>query len=98
MKLYQAQKIKEAILNANRGGQSLHIYKALPNLFPKAPRVFKQASIWGHLFDQNKERLIETAVALGVNRIFIHSENTENQHIDLCGRPLRKAIENTIEE
>lgn len=88
MKLFQD--VREAQAHAAAGGQALHVYTALPM---PAPAVFKRHKQWGHLFDLDKARLVNTARRLGVRVIQVHHEGLKGQHIDLCGRPLAKAQE-----
>lgn len=95
LRLFRSNEYLAALRYVAEGGQALHVWR--PPLrdgkirWPGAPRVFLRHREWAHLFDQNKERLIETAKKLGVNVIYIHKENTIKQHIDLCGCPLEKA-------
>jgi hypothetical protein len=55
--------------------------------------VFKRYRTWAHLFDQNRVRLEETASGLGVRVIKVDRPGARGQHIDLCGRPLARAME-----
>lgn len=80
--------VREAQEYAAKGGQALHVYRALPM---KAPAVFKRHKMWAHLFDLDAERLVKAAKGLGVHVIKVHHEGRRGQHIDLCGAPLRKA-------
>lgn len=74
------------------GGQALHVWAPGDGWQKNAPMVFRRSKIWGHLFDQDKARLILTARRLGVRVIVVHREGSEGQHIDLCGKPLQKAL------
>ena len=58
----------------------------------KIPACFHRARKWAHLMDLNRERLVETAIRLGVKKIVVANEGLRGQHIDLCGAPLEKAI------
>ncbi len=90
MKLFKSAQIRKALEYSKGGKQSLHVYT--PAFFPKnVPPVFTKSKEWAHLFDQDKARLIETAKSLGVKKIYVHHENNQKQHIDLCGLPLKKA-------
>ena len=95
MKIFQYKEIKQAIQYSKDGGQSLHLHRVIANK-KKAPTCFVKSINNGqyiaHLFDQNKERLIATVKELGVNKILIEREDTDKQHVDLCGKPLEKAI------
>lgn len=94
MRKFQATELKEALAFAASGGQALHLHKIIVDR-KKAPQCFVRAIANGefiaHLFDQDKQRLEETARDLGVRVILIEREGTPSQHIDLCGKPLRLA-------
>jgi len=85
--------LKQAIQYAKEGNQSLHIHTIV---FPDSPKCFRNAVARGeyiaHLFDQDKDRLIKTVKKYGVKVIKIEHEGTEKQHIDLCGKPLKRII------
>lgn len=88
MKLFQWDEIFAAYDYAKTGGQALHVHEFTQsghNLFRN-----RQAA---HLFDQDVMRLEQTAKNLGVKAIKIEHPHTHHQHIDLCCRPLEKAIE-----
>ena len=93
MKAFSARELWEAIEHAVQGNQALHLHSILT---ADAPSCFVAAVNRGepiaHLFDQKVERLTATARRLGVRVIVIEHQNTDRQHIDLCGAPLRKAI------
>ena len=61
------------------------------------PKCFRQArdagKSWGHLIDNDRERLETTARRLGVRVIKVSRPGRNGQHIDLCGRPLERAME-----
>jgi hypothetical protein len=90
MKLFR--NVREAKAWAAAGGQALHVYRAMPSQFPSAPMVFKRYREWAHLFDQDAARLEKTARSLGVKVIKIDRPDSPGQHIDLCGRPLERAM------
>ena len=90
MKQFGRRQIREALTHAYMGGQALHVYAAISM---PAPNCFLKSKLWAHLFDQDLERLRATARQLGVRRIVIHQKGTEKQHLDLCGKPLQRAIE-----
>ena len=95
MKQFGMMAIYEAEAYAAAGGQALHLHNIIVDR-RRAPRCFVQAvdrgEQIGHLFDQDKERLKQTARKLGVRVIYIDHEDEPGQHIDLCGGPLRKAL------
>jgi hypothetical protein len=47
---------------------------------------------WAHLFDQDADRCEATARRLGVRVVVVHGRGTEVQHVDLCGKPLARAM------
>jgi hypothetical protein len=98
VKLFQQQEIREAIACASAGGQALHLMSgAFAYGRPNTPNCFKSRSQLAHLFDQDRERLIQTARQLGVRVIKVERENTNKQHIDLCGQPLEHAKQQTTQ-
>lgn len=86
MKLFTQEQLYEAREFAGQGGQALHChtFNVGHPLFARYPEI-------AHLFDQDKERLIKTARALGVRVIKVEHEGEANQHIDLCGKPFERA-------
>ena len=91
MTLFKTKQVNEAMDFAEAGGQALHVWKgAWPG---KKPRCFANGQQWGHLLDMDIERLKATARRLGVRVIKASRVGRRGQHIDLCGRPLAKAIE-----
>lgn len=90
------REIREAIAYAMEGGQALHTHTIIANR-DKAPGCFIRDVDAGleiaHLFDQNASRLCATARRLGVRRVVVEREGTPRQHVDLCGRPLERALE-----
>lgn len=88
--------VEEAIAHSAAGGQALHLHRIIPDR-KRAPRCFVQAVDRGepiaHLFDLDKVRLLATAKRLGVRVLYIDRPGTERQHIDLCGKPLERAME-----
>lgn len=47
---------------------------------------------WGHLLDIKEDRLIETALRLGIKNPKVRSKGTIEQRVVLTGSSLRKAI------
>ena len=94
MKVFRERELREAYAHAAEGGQALHLHTRVG---PAAPTVFKVAmrrsEPVAHLIDNDVKRLHATARALGVRRIVIERQGEEGQHVDLCGEPLRKALE-----
>ncbi|MGD1001057.1 MAG: hypothetical protein ABSA67_10215 [Candidatus Brocadiia bacterium] len=90
MKRFSSREILQGIEYAKSGGQALHVWKGCwPN--PK-PRCFKDGEPWGHLLDQDAGRLLLTALHLGVKMVKISNPGKQTQHVDLCGRPLERAM------
>lgn len=87
MKAFASRELNEAKAHAIEGGQALHIHRTGLGGYEQF------ASYWeiGRLFDQNVARLVTTARALGVHLIEVQKKGTELQHIQLCGRPLKRA-------
>ena len=98
MKLFETMTIREAYAFAKEGGQALHLFDGKIWGNPSEPtpscfrRTMKAGKMWAHLFDQDKTRLIATAKRLGVRVIVVSREGNYAQHIDLCGRPLERAL------
>lgn len=74
------------------GGQALHVFDPQPFCRPGTATCFKRAKRAGHLLDQDAGRLLDTAARLGVRRVYLHHGGTRLQHVDLCGKPLERAI------
>lgn len=95
MRHFAERQISEAYEYAATGGQALHTHRILNRNL--APKCFVDAVDRGediaHLFDMDAVRLRQTARKLGVKVVRIDREGTPKQHIDLCGAPLRKALE-----
>jgi hypothetical protein len=91
--------IREAIQHAESGGISLHVWKH-PRGYPHdIPKCFEQSESWGHLFCQKIELLERVARRFGVRNVVVSKIGKLRQHVDLCGKPLEKAIEaSTFEE
>ena len=93
MKKFEQREIREAKDHAANGGQALHVMSgSFAYLRKDTPSCFKNQRQIGHLFDQNKTRLIVTARKLGVRTIKIEREGEPGQHIDLCGKPFQNAL------
>ena len=60
------------------------------------PACFRRAKEFAHLFDQDAERLVATARRLGVRRVVVSRRGQPQQHVDLCGGPLRKAVAESV--
>lgn len=97
MKRFEHREVREARAYALEGGQALHVWTPGPEWAARAPAPFKAAlrrgEPWAHLFDQDVSRLRDTVRKLGVRVTYIHHEGTPNQHHDLCGVPLQRAID-----
>lgn len=95
MKKFDCMELREAISHASDGGQSLHLHRIIVDR-RRAPACFVRAVDRGeniaHLFDQDVDRLRATARRLGVRVIVVEKEGTLDQHVDLCGGPLKKAL------
>jgi hypothetical protein len=96
MKHFTDWQVEEAWDHAEAGGQALHTHRIIVD-WDKAPGCFKREVRAGrdiaHLFDMDEIRLVATARKLGVKVILVERPGRRGQHIDLCGGPLRKALE-----
>lgn len=92
--VFEQRQIREAYQFAADGNQALHLMDGrFAYLRDDTPICFKNRRQLAHLFDQNKDRLIRTARRFGVRVIRVEREGTHQQHIDLCGKPLDRALE-----
>jgi hypothetical protein len=94
MKVFAVREVSEALNHSQMGGSALHLHNIC---FDYSPTCFKDAC-WkrkepiAHLYDMDKERLWARVKTFGVNVIAIQYTGTEEQHVDLCGAPLRRLI------
>lgn len=94
MKLFQERELREAYDHAMQGGMSLHLIGGQYAYLRKdTPSCFKGRRQIAHLFDQNAARLAKYARGIGVRVIRIEHPGTHRQHLDLCGKPLERAME-----
>lgn len=102
MKLFTAKQVRDAIAYGDAGGQALHVWSPPQNetksFWPGAPVCFQNAGIWAHLIDRDLQRLKDTARKFGVRKIKISSQGRSGQHVDLCGRPLDRAMEQCFDD
>lgn len=87
MKRFEMSQLRAALNYAMDGGQALHVHT-----MNQGHPLFERYPLIGHLFDQDKKRLVHLARRLGVRVIKIEHEGTPKQHIDLCGKPFERAI------
>lgn len=93
MKVFAQRELHDAYAHAAVGGQALHLMDGwLAHRRPDTPACFKNRGQIAHLFDQDRDRLIKTVRKLGVRVIQVEREGERGQHIDLCGRPLERAL------
>jgi len=95
MKTFTQRQQADAISFAINYGQALHLHRIIP---ARAPKIFKRYMEAAHLFDIDTARLVTTARALGVKKVFVHYAGYDRQHIDLCGAPLERARAKCLEE
>lgn len=88
IKKFDMRQLKEAISYAADGGQALHVHTLNSGHF-----LFRRYPVIGHLFDQDRERLVYLAGRLGVRVIKVERGGTPKQHIDLCGKTFERAVE-----
>ena len=81
--------LRAAMDDAANGGQALftHVWTS-----DNGPVWFRGTKTIGKLFDQDANRLADTARALGADPIVICRPGERGQHVDLEGEPLRRAI------
>lgn len=91
MKIFFQREIREAYAYAAAGGMALHLC-SVAFAGPQAPGCFRRGEQFAHLFDQNYDRLIGTAKCFGVKVVVPQHCGTYRQHVDLCGKPLARAI------
>ncbi len=91
MKQFKSNELIGAGRYAAEGGQALHVWDS-KNWRAGAPSCFKRSRLWAHLLDQDEERLVATARRLGVRVIKVSKRGRPSQHIDLCGKPLARAM------
>src|SRR5262245_21440334 len=95
MRHFETLEIHEALAWAAAGNVALHTHRIIVDP-RRAPQCFVRAVDRGediaHLFDLDTERLKATARKLGVRVIYVDRAGTKDQHIDLCGTPLKRAL------
>ena len=89
-KYFEVQRIRQAIKHADNGGQALLVPEYECH-WPNAPKCF-QGHRYGYLFDRDVRRLKATASTLGVRVIKVDKPGQPGQHVNLCGKPLQRAI------
>lgn len=93
MKRFEEREIWEARDHALGGGQALHCHFQLGSSPPACfRRDVNAGKAIGHLFDQDRDRLEKTARRLGVRVVVVERVGQPLQHVDLCGRPMAKAL------
>ena len=100
MKRFAEDQGRQAQDCALAGDQGLHVWEGVDGIrkWNTTPSCFKRTKMWAHLYDQDTSRLRATARRLGVRAIFVHYEGERNQHVDLCGAPLSRAIRESEQE
>ena len=79
---------------AAEGGQALHLMEGwFANHRKDTPNCFKGRKQIAHLFDQDRARLVACVKRLGVRVIQVERAGEPGQHIDLCGKPLDRALQ-----
>ena len=102
MKIARFHNILEAIEHSESGGVALHVWKPPrqngESTWPgyDIPGCFKKSESWGHLLCCSLGQLEKTAKRLGISRVVVSKLGKRGQHVDLCGRPLEKAIEKAV--
>lgn len=89
----------EAMDHADEGGIALHVWKPPRHngrsTWPggRVPDCFARSRSWAHLFCRDAKTLNRIARRLGVRKIIVSRPGRRGQHVDLCGRPLQRAVE-----
>lgn len=97
--LHRFENIREAMDYAEAGGLALHVWQPPrrdgESTWPgeRVPRCFRRSRRWAHLFCRNETRLVDFALSVGVKRLRVGKRGERGQHVDLCGRPLERAVE-----
>jgi len=90
MKVFRCEELREATAYALAGEVAIHLHSIV---FPQSPGCFKRDVNQGypiaHVFGQDVEVLKRLARKCGVKKVFIHHPNSNRQHVDMCGAPLR---------
>jgi hypothetical protein len=92
MKRFEQRDILRAYAHAAAGGQALHVCESRPFVTDSAPGCFRRSAQFAHLIDLDEKRLRDTARRLGVRVIRIERRGERAQHVDLCGKPLERAL------
>lgn len=93
MRIFEQRQIREAKDHAVSGGQALHLMSGrFAYLRSDTPLCFKGRGQIAHLFDQDRQRLEATARKLGVRKVLVERVGAPGQHVDLCGKPLERAL------
>ncbi|MDF3058535.1 MAG: hypothetical protein K0R17_2750 [Rariglobus sp.] len=94
MKTFRQNELLAAYEYAAAGEQALHLMSgAFAYGQARTPACFKGRKQIAHLFDQDRKRLEATARQFGVRVIRVERIGERGQHIDLCGKPLERALE-----
>jgi hypothetical protein len=91
-----AKLLRDARAYSLEGGQALHVWQPGPGGWPGQPACFaaeaRAGHPWAHLMDQDVDRLTATVKRLGVRVVVVSKRGQPDQHVDLCGGPLREAM------
>ena len=90
VKRFTARQVFLAAQHAKDGGQALHVWTG--RAVKTRPACFREGEPWAHLLDLDLARLVHTAQRLGVRKVVVHGKGTWKQHVDLCGKPLQRAL------
>lgn len=95
MKRFETKQILAAYEHAEGGGQALHVMNAQLAIGGRkgVPSCFHKSKLVAHLIDYDRDRLEKTARRLGVRVIKVERAGGRGQHIDLCGGPLQRALQ-----
>lgn len=90
MKFFEFGQIREALEYSQKVSVHLHdvVFDNSPLCFRAA--VNRRKECIAHVFCKDADLLRKMARKLGIKVIYIDKEGNYNQHLDLCGVPLKK--------
>lgn len=91
MKLFTGKLTDAMHAHVAADGQALEKWDKSYTLSQKAPVCFRGRD-FVKLYDADEVRLIATARRLGVRIVKVDRPGTPNQHVDLVGGPMRRAL------
>lgn len=94
LRVFATLELREARAFAAAGGIAIHLHRFVTH---RAPACFKRDVAAGypiaHVFGADAEALAALARRCGVRVVLVERRGTPSQHVDMCGRPLRRLLE-----